>query len=223
MASEQTDPVPSPRQRALTVVISAAISGALLGGTLSSLAVLAWFWSIPRPEPGLEPSAAHIELNPSTPTHPAGRADQAASGPGEEGGAGEGSAMAPAPAPLAPDDPVLAGTPLVPGQLPDVEPLPVPEELQQPDTAAEPEALSSDRVVLRVHTLPSGAQISLDGRNRGRSPAKLMVNPGSYKLTLATGKAKRSFRVEASEDQRLCYEATGKKMEPVGCERVLQR
>ncbi|HHO53925.1 MAG TPA: PEGA domain-containing protein [Deltaproteobacteria bacterium] len=218
MASAPKDP--DLRRLIVPVVVGAVVSGGLVGSSLSSLAVLAWSWDHPAPELGLEPSAPLEQIAPSIPVEVVDIAGSPVESGSQEPPTGGGS---PEPVrPLAPDDLVLARAPLVPGELPDAQPLPVRSELQQPTPELEPQALRSDRIVVRIHTLPTGAQISLDGRSRGRSPAKLMVNPGSYKLTLSSGKAKGSFRIDAGEDQRLCYEVSGKKLRPVGCGRVLQ-
>ncbi|MBX2803874.1 MAG: PEGA domain-containing protein [Myxococcales bacterium] len=87
-----------------------------------------------------------------------------------------------------------------------------------------PRALGEDRVVLRIHTLPPGTTVELDGRSRGRSPVKLMVNPGSHTLLLdAGGGLQGQFRVQATEDLRLCYSTSDETLQPVDCGDLLGR
>ena len=72
-----------------------------------------------------------------------------------------------------------------------------------------PEGLSSDRVVVRVYSEPPGLDVQLDGRRRGRTPVKLMVNPGHYALTVASKGGEHVRKLHARAETRLCFRAEG--------------
>ena len=82
-------------------------------------------------------------------------------------------------------------------------------------------ALQTDRVVVRLHSSPPGAEVGIDGRVRGRTPAKLMLNPGSYELSLSHDVAEALVTLDADVDQHLCFTERDGEFAPVECTGVL--
>lgn len=117
--------------------------------------------------------------------------------------------------------------PFTPGELPSAPPIPVPAPAPEaPDDDAEAVvqelgALRTDRVVVRLHSTPAGADVDLDGRSRGRTPAKLMLNPGQYTIGVSYGDAHAELEVDATHDTRLCFALEGGQLANVDCTTVL--
>lgn len=111
---------------------------------------------------------------------------------------------------------------LVPGQLPGVAPSPAPvdapEAAPPEDTAVQaPAALQSDRVTIGIATEPSGADVRVDGRFRGRTPVKLMLNPGRYDITLSVQSIEAQWALEATTNERKCFSVQGSELLPIEC------
>ena len=77
--------------------------------------------------------------------------------------------------------------------------------------------LTSNRVVIRLLSTPAGADIRVDGRMRGRTPAKVMLNPGTYELELEHEGAVYATSLNAKSDQRLCFSREGASLSPADC------
>ncbi|MEN0063703.1 MAG: PEGA domain-containing protein [Myxococcota bacterium] len=123
-------------------------------------------------------------------------------------------APTPPPAPEVPDD-LIVDPSLVPGQLPDVAPLP---ELPIEDTAIEAaQALQSDRVTVGIASDPPGAEVRVEGRFRGRTPVKLMLNPGRYKIDLTLQSIEARWELDATESLRKCFSLQGSELLAAEC------
>lgn len=128
------------------------------------------------------------------------------------------------PPPEIPED-FAPEAPLTPGVLPGVA-APAPTSIASADDATEAVvekvgALRSDRVVVRLHSSPPGAAVGVDGRARGRTPAKLMLNPGQYNIELTVDGVSAKVDVNAVEDKRLCFAKEGGQLSQVECTTVL--
>ncbi len=105
------------------------------------------------------------------------------------------------------------------------EPRPPPKAAVPPATAAasasgpsEAQALRADRVVVRLHSAPAGLDVRVDGRMRGRTPVKLMLNPGTYALTVGTGAGQHDQQLIAAAEARLCFaRGPGEAVAPADC------
>lgn len=75
----------------------------------------------------------------------------------------------------------------------------------------------TDEVTVKILTNPPAAQVWLDGVSMGRTPAKISISAGTYQLTVASGRAKETFLIEATSDIYRCYEAAGKRLYAVDC------
>lgn len=139
---------------------------------------------------------------------------------------------APAPAPEVPTD--LPTSALVPGQLPDELALSEPaatasvaamsdddeddEAAGASDTADEaPQALQADRVTVRIGSEPIGADVRVDGRFRGRTPVKLLLNPGHYEIQLTLQSIDAHWSLDAAQDERKCFALQGSELVPGEC------
>ncbi|MEZ4237277.1 MAG: PEGA domain-containing protein [Myxococcota bacterium] len=67
-------------------------------------------------------------------------------------------------------------------------------------------------------TDPPAAGIAVDGQSQGRTPTKLELEPGTYRIDLTSGKASGSFTIDAGTgEDRFCYTVQGKKIYPTAC------
>ncbi|MEQ1503663.1 MAG: PEGA domain-containing protein [Myxococcota bacterium] len=71
---------------------------------------------------------------------------------------------------------------------------------------------------MKIITDPPGGRLLIDGDDRGRTPAKLELEPGSHQIVIESGKATGSFTIDAGEGQeKFCYGLQGKKLAEVDC------
>lgn len=209
---------PGPRRDLLT---SAVIAGAVflfLGVPLSSM-VYQGVASVFDDGSGDVPPGGNWEAARMTP--PEGPAPPSPGDPSE-------ARIAALRPPAIPED-YQPSAPLTPGVLPGGPP-PVPVPAPRRDSVdTDPAeaviqstgALRNDRVVVRLHSTPAGARVGVDGRSRGRTPAKLMLNPGRYALQITLGDVSTEVQLEATENQRLCFEVQGESLGTVDCATVL--
>lgn len=116
-----------------------------------------------------------------------------------------------APAPQLPTD--LKTQTLVPGELPGGM-----SDVPTHDTSEEAaQALGAERVTVRIGSEPPGADVRVDGRFRGRTPVKLLLNPGRYDIRLELPAAKTRWTLEATTDERRCFVVDGDQLIDADC------
>ena len=100
-------------------------------------------------------------------------------------------------------------TALEPGRLPDAvaEPPPRRSDAGEGATSRAASPWTADRALVRLTSDPPGAEVRVDGRFRGRTPAKLLLDPGPYALRLSLGRAHARVRLTAdrASESRLCF------------------
>lgn len=112
---------------------------------------------------------------------------------------------------------------LVPGRLPGRELFPVaPITTLERDDEDEPISataapLGDSTVLLRLSSEPAGAAILVDGRRRGRTPAKLRLAPGAHVIRLELNGRRTTVRESLESDASLCFASRRRSLERVGC------
>ena len=107
---------------------------------------------------------------------------------------------------------------LVPGVLPGLPIMINPESPSVGQAPAAPgEPLQKGRVVVRIRSSPLGAAIVVNGRTRGKTPVKLMLNPGRHVLKFKLGSSKGSIRRVFSADTELCLVQERGKLREITC------
>lgn len=128
----------------------------------------------------------------------------------------------PAPMPRAPEVTVEPPTlvtqvALIAGQLPG-EPPEAEASVPTPSPRGAGSRWSDDRVVVRLSSVPHGAHVEVDGRPRGRTPVKLMVEPGRHTFELRLGGRRRVVRERISAASALCFSAARRGWDRVPCD-----
>ena len=120
--------------------------------------------------------------------------------------------------------PVVFDTHLVPGELPSGT-LPERAERQPPSSptdANQPKVpFNSDLILLRLSSIPPGMEIRVDGRPRGKAPAKLRLTPGVHKFILEQGGSRSVLKAPLSESDHWCFIRKGKKLQRAPCPKTL--
>jgi hypothetical protein len=148
---------------------------------------------------------------PSTPAAPSGTPSAAVPTPEPVVVPSVASPATPAaqsPAPAAPNPSTAApasGTPAA---------APAPEKAKPAVAPAAP----AGNVLVKIITDPPAARIVVDGDDRGRTPSKLELAPGSHQIVLESGKSTDTFTIEAAPGtERFCFAQSGKKLAQVPC------
>lgn len=71
---------------------------------------------------------------------------------------------------------------------------------------------------MKIITDPPAARIVVDGDDRGRTPVKLTLDPGTHEVTLESGKASGTFTIDVGAGQdKYCFGLDGKKLAETAC------
>jgi hypothetical protein len=84
-----------------------------------------------------------------------------------------------------------------------------------------PSPRASSAVTVKILSAPPTADLVVDGRASGRTPAKLDLKPGEHEITLTSGEQVARFKVVVGNDpeQRWCYAFSSGKVVPGACPR----